>query len=91
MLDRSGGRPAKLRYLSGSFQVVAPGDYVVCAVTGVRLPVGSLRYWSAELQEAYADARVAVGRYNEMRAAQAAVAGHGDRALRDMTGRGGGV
>lgn len=68
MLDRSGGRPAKLRYLSGSFQVVAPGDYVICAVTGARLPVGSLRYWSAELQEAYADAGAAVARYNQMRA-----------------------
>lgn len=68
MLDRSGGRPAKLRYLSGSYQVVAPGDYVLCAVTGARLPVASLRYWSSELQEAYANAEVAVGRYNEMRA-----------------------
>ncbi len=69
MLDRSGGRPAKLRYLSGSFQVVTPGDYVLCAVTGKRLPVSGLRYWSADLQEAYADATVAVARYNEMRAA----------------------
>ncbi len=69
MLDRSGGRPAKLRYLPGSFQVVAPGDYVLCAVTNARLPVASLRYWSAELQEAYADAIVAVRRYDEMRAA----------------------
>ncbi len=69
MLDRSGGRLARLRYLSGSFQVVAPGDHVVCAVTGVRLPVASLRYWSAELQEAYADATVAVARYDAMRAA----------------------
>lgn len=69
MLDRSGGRPAKLRYLSGSFQVIAPGDYVLCAVTNARIPVPSLRYWSADLQEAYADATVAVGRYNAMRAA----------------------
>ncbi len=69
MLDRSGGRLARLRYLSGSFQVVAPGDHVVCAVTGARLPVASLRYWSAELQEAYADATVAVARYEAMRAA----------------------
>lgn len=69
MLDSSGGRPAKLRYLSGSFQVIAPGDYVVCAVSGVRLPLGSLRYWSAELQEPYASAEVAVARYNEVRAA----------------------
>ncbi len=68
MLDRSGGRPAKLRYLSGSYQVIAPGDYVLCAVTGARLPVANLRYWSSELQEAYANAEVAVKRYNEMRA-----------------------
>jgi len=68
MLDRSGGRPAKLRYLSGSYQVVAPGDYVLCAVSGTRLPVANLRYWSAELQEAYANADVAVKRYNDMRA-----------------------
>jgi len=68
MLDRSGGRLAKLRYLSGSYQVVAPGDYVVCAVTAARLPVANLRYWSAELQEAYANAEVAVARYNAMRA-----------------------
>ncbi len=68
MLDRS-GRPAKLRYLSGSFEVIAPGDYVLCAVTAKRIPVPALRYWSAELQEAYADAVAAVGRYNEMRAA----------------------
>ena len=68
MLDRSGGRAAKLRYLSGSYQVVAPGDYVLCAVSGARLPVANLRYWSAELQEAYANADVAVKRYNDMRA-----------------------
>lgn len=70
MLDTSGGRPAKLRYLSGSFQVVAPGDYVVCAVSGARLPLANLRYWSAELQEPYASAEVAVARYNEVRAGE---------------------
>ncbi len=71
MLDTSnagGGRPARLRYLSGSFHVATPGDHVVCAVTGKRIPLGSLRYWSHELQEAYADAEVAVARYNEARA-----------------------
>ncbi len=69
MLDRSGGRPARLRYLSGSFEVLSPGDYVLCAVTGKRLAVTTLRYWSAELQEAYADASIAVARYDAMRAA----------------------
>jgi len=65
MLDTSGGRPAKLRYLSGSYTVVAPGDYVVCAKSNVRIPLGNLRYWSSELQEAYATPEIAVARYNE--------------------------
>ncbi len=72
MLDTSNagsGRPARLRYLSGSFHVATPGDHVLCAVTGKRIPLGNLRYWSHELQEAYADAEVAVGRYREAREA----------------------
>ena len=74
MLDTNGGpdvsgRPARLRYLSGSFHVVSPGDHVVCAVSGVRIPLGNLRYWSHELQEAYASAEQAVARYNAARAA----------------------
>lgn len=68
MLDFNGGRPARLRYLSGSFDVLAPGDYVVCAVSGRRIPLQSLRYWSSELQEAYASADIAVQRYGELRA-----------------------
>ena len=45
MLD-SLGRQAKLRYLSGSYHVLAPGDFVLCAVTGRRIPLPALRYWS---------------------------------------------
>ncbi len=66
MLDAI-GRPARLRYLSGSFHVVSPGDFVTCAVTGQRIPLTSLRYWSSELQEAYADATVATARYHDAR------------------------
>ncbi len=72
MLNNSntgGGRPARLRYMSGSFHVATPGDHVLCAVTGQRILLGSLRYWSHELQEAYADAEIAVARYNEAREA----------------------
>jgi len=66
MLDNL-GRPAQLRYLSGSYHVVSPGAYVTCAVTGKRIPLPALRYWSAELQEAYADAAAANQRYSQMR------------------------
>ncbi|WP_419816859.1 DUF2093 domain-containing protein [Glacieibacterium sp.] len=68
MLDFNGGRQARLRYLPGSFDVLTPGDYVTCAVSGKRVTLTALRYWSAELQEAYASADIAVKRYTEMRA-----------------------
>lgn len=67
MLNMTGGRQARLQYLSGSYRVVAPGDHVLCAVTGARIPLNSLRYWSWELQEAYADAVIAAKRYAEAR------------------------
>ncbi len=66
MLDTL-GRPARLRYLSGSFHVLAPGDFVTCAVTSQRIPLQALRYWSSELQEAYVNAEVATGRYHQAR------------------------
>jgi hypothetical protein len=69
MLNHSGsGQQARLRYLSGSYHVIAPGDYVVCAVSGERIPLADLRYWSSEFQEAYKSAPVAVARHSEMRA-----------------------
>ncbi|KPF63318.1 hypothetical protein IP88_14090 [alpha proteobacterium AAP81b] len=67
MLDTL-GRPAKLRYLSGSYHVVQPGAFVTCAVTAKRIALPALRYWSHELQEAYADAAAANRRYREMKA-----------------------
>lgn len=67
MLDTL-GRQARLRYLSGSYQVVSPGDYVICAITGKRIALPALRYWSHEFQEAYADAAAATARYAEKRA-----------------------
>ena len=62
MLDRTGGLAAKLHYRSGDYAVVQPGNYVVCAVTGQRVPLEELRYWSAEHQEAYATAEAALTR-----------------------------
>jgi hypothetical protein len=68
MLRLGEGRAARLQYLSGSYRVLSQGDYVTCAVTGTRIPVSALRYWSHELQEAYVSAEVASARYAEMRA-----------------------
>jgi len=65
MLNFTGGRQARLRYLSGSFKVLTDGDHVLCAVTGAPIPLQALRYWSHELQEAYGSAEVAVQRHGE--------------------------
>ena len=58
---------ARLRYLDGEFQVLTPGDFVRCAVTGEPIALPDLRYWSVELQEAYASAEIAFERYRSAR------------------------
>lgn len=60
MLMSNRDRPAKLRYLPYRFQVIAPGDHVLCAVTGQRIALEELRYWSIRRQEAYASAAISV-------------------------------
>lgn len=68
MLNLAAGRPARIRYLSGSYTLLADGDHVVCAVTGTKIPLPQLRYWSHELQEAYVNAEAAARRYAEAKA-----------------------
>ena len=53
VMERDQGE-ARLHYLDGEYEIVTPGSYVVCAVTGVHIPLDALRYWSVDLQEAYA-------------------------------------
>ena len=48
-----GGEAAVLEYFDGEYRVVQAGSYVACAVTGARIPLEALRYWSVDLQEAY--------------------------------------
>lgn len=45
---------AEVRFLDGDFRVIRPGAFVRCAVTGVPIPLEELKYWSVDLQEAYA-------------------------------------
>jgi len=40
--------------------VLTPGDHVACAVTGERIPLDELRYWSVARQEPYRSAEVAM-------------------------------
>ncbi|EMD82349.1 hypothetical protein C725_2387 [Pacificimonas flava] len=69
MLRLGQNRPARLDYKSGTFRVVSQGDHVLCAVTGQKIMLNDLRYWSHELQEPYASAEIANARYAEARAA----------------------
>jgi len=62
MLTPPAGRAARLHYLPGSFRQLSAGDHVICAVSGARIPLDMLRYWSAERQEAYASAEIATKR-----------------------------
>ncbi len=58
---------ATVRYLDGEFQVISPGDFVRCAVTGQPISIDKLRYWNVERQEAYIDADAALRRLLELR------------------------
>ncbi len=45
---------ATIEFLDGDFRIVKPGAFVRCGVTRQPIPVDELRYWSVDLQEAYA-------------------------------------
>lgn len=51
---QSSNEQAALHYGDGEFAVLKPGRFVTCAVSGKPIPLETLRYWSASLQEAYA-------------------------------------
>ncbi len=63
-MDRISGE-AKLRYLDGDYEVLVPGAYVICAVTATQIPLDALRYWSVDLQEAYATPEISTRRMQE--------------------------
>jgi hypothetical protein len=56
---------AELEYLDGEYRVIRTGTFVVCAVSGVHIPLEALRYWNVDLQEAYATADIALKRFQE--------------------------
>ena len=44
---------AKLKYLANNFQIIEAGDYVECAVSGKKIELEKLTYWSVEFQGPY--------------------------------------
>jgi hypothetical protein len=63
-----GAPEAEVRYAHGDFKVVRNGGFVRCAVTGQPIPLEDLKYWSVELQEAYADPAAALARLRHIKA-----------------------
>jgi hypothetical protein len=60
MLMSGSGRAARVHYMPGTFRLLSDGDHVICAVTGARISLHELRYWSVERQEAYLDAEASL-------------------------------
>jgi hypothetical protein len=58
---------ARVKYLDGEYQVLSPGDFVRCAVTGQPILLSDLKYWSVALQEPYASATISLQRHLERR------------------------
>ena len=44
---------AKLKYLPNNFNVLEPGDHVICAISGKKIILENLTYWNVDKQEAY--------------------------------------
>lgn len=59
---------AVLHYGDGDFTILKPGRYVLCAVTGAKIPLDMLRYWNPVTQEAYAGPTQALARWRELNA-----------------------
>jgi hypothetical protein len=66
-----GGPEALLRYQDNEFTILRQGLYVRCAVTGARIPLDELRYWSVDRQEAYRGPEEALMRWREIREGRA--------------------
>ena len=64
--DLSRADLAMLHYGDGEFAVLKPGRYVLCAVSGAKIPLEALRYWNPIAQEAYAGAEQALARWLEL-------------------------
>jgi len=59
MLTSNTNRAARLHFLANGFRVLTPGDHVICAMSGARIPLEELRYWDAAGQRAFASAALA--------------------------------
>ncbi|MBN9063802.1 MAG: hypothetical protein BGP06_16565 [Rhizobiales bacterium 65-9] len=60
---------AVVEYLDAELRVIRPGAFVRCAVTGQAIPLDQLKYWSVDLQEAYASPAAVLTRVKQRKSA----------------------
>ena len=46
-------KKAKLLFKHNYYEIIEEGDYVICAISGKKILLQNLNYWSVDLQEAY--------------------------------------
>ena len=63
--ERSTGE-AIVQYLDADLRILKPGTYVLCAVTGRRIPLEELKYWSVARQEAYSSPEAVLAKVTEI-------------------------
>jgi hypothetical protein len=44
---------AKIKYFPNNFEIIEPGEYVICSISGKQINIDRLNYWNVELQEPY--------------------------------------
>ena len=56
---------AKLKYLPNKFEILEAGDHVICAVSGKKISLEKLNYWSVDLQEPYFSYKEAADKFEK--------------------------
>ena len=46
-------KKAKIIFKHNYFEIVEKGDYVLCAISGKKIPLEKLNYWNVKDQEPY--------------------------------------
>ena len=56
---------ALLKYRHGEFDVIHDGQYVLCGISGKRIEISDIKYWSVDKQEAYVSPEFALEAYKK--------------------------
>ena len=58
---------AKLKFKENNYEIIEPGDHVICAVYKKKILLKNLNYWNVELQEPYYSPVEVKQRYEELK------------------------